>query len=142
MNRRSRAAAALPGALLVLVAALQIALAHLSPLSPWKGGGFGMFASLDGGSFRSVRAFVEAEGRWEELEPDPALGKILARAELFPSDRLTTRLARDIAREERELGLPVDAVRIQVWRVEFAPGSLAPTRRLLRERTVVVPPDW
>lgn|SRR5512134_203740 len=100
-----------------------------------------MFASLDGGSFRSVRAFVEAEGRWEEIEPDPGLGKILARAELFPSDRLTSRLAQHIAREERELGLPVDAVRIQVWRIEFAPKSLAPTRRLLRERTVAVPPD-
>lgn len=100
-----------------------------------------MFASLDKGSFRSVRAFVEAEGRWEEIEPDPGLGKILARAELFPSDRLTSRLARQIAREERELGFPVDAVRIQVWRIEFAPKSLAPTRRLLRERTVAVPPD-
>lgn len=100
-----------------------------------------MFASLDGGSFRSVRAFVQAEGRWEEIEPDPGLGKALARAELFPSNRLTSRLAREIAREERGVGLPVDAVRIQVWCVEFAPRSLAPTRRLLRERTLVVPPD-
>ena len=133
--------AALPGALLALVAGFQIALAHFTPLSPWKGGGFGMFASLDGGSFRTVRAFVEAEGQWEELEPDPVLGKTLAKAELFPSVRLTSRLAREIAREERALGLPVDAVRIQVWRIEFAPRTLAPTRRLLRERTVVVPAD-
>ena len=100
-----------------------------------------MFASLDGGSFRSVRAFIHASGRSQEIDPDPRLGKILARTELFPSDRMTSRLARDIAREERELGRVVDAVRIQVWRIEFAPRSLAPTQRLLRERTVVVPPD-
>ena len=100
-----------------------------------------MFASLDGGSFRSVRAFVHAAGRSQEIEPDPRLGKILARTELFPSERLMSRLARDIAREEREYGDAVDAVRIQVWRIEFAPRSLAPTQRLLRERTVVVPPD-
>lgn len=133
--------AVIPGALLAFVAALQIGLAHVTPLSPWKGGGFGMFASLDGGSFRRVRAFVQASGRWQEIDPDPGLAESVGRAALFPSDRMTVRLARDIARDEREYGRPVDTVRIQVWRVEFAPRSLAPEYRLLRENTVVAPPD-
>ena len=133
--------AAIPGALLAFVAALQIALTHVTPLSPWKGGGFGMFASLDGGSFRGVRVFVEATGRSQEIDPDPSFAESVGKAALFPSDRTTFRLAQDIARDERDYGRAVDAVRIQVWRVEFASSSLAPTYRLLRERTVVVPPD-
>ena len=133
--------AAIPGALLAFVAALQIALTHITPLSPWKGGGFGMFASLDGGSFRGVRVFVEAAGRSQEIDPDPGMAERVGKAALFPSDRMTSRLAREIARDERYYGNPVDAIRIQVWRVEFASRSLAPTYRLLRERTVVVPPD-
>ena len=133
--------AAIPGALLAFMAALQIGLTHVTPLSPWKGGGFGMFASLDGGSFRSVRAFIQASGRWQEIDPDPGLAESVGRAALFPSDRMTARLARDIARDERDYGHTVDAVRIQVWRIEFAPRTLTPTYRLLRERTVVVPPD-
>ena len=100
----------------------------------------GMFASLDGGSFRRVRAFVHASGRTQEVDPDPSFAEIVGRAALFPSDRLTYRLARDIARDERDYGNPVDSVRIEVWRVEFAPRTLAPAYRLLRERTVVVPP--
>ena len=100
-----------------------------------------MFASLDGGSFRRVRAFVHASGRTQEIDPDPSFAEIVGRTALFPSERMTSRLARDIARDERAYGNPVEAVRIEVWRVEFAPRSLAPTYRLLRERTVVVPAD-
>ena len=133
--------AVIPGALLAFVAALQIALTHVTSLSPWKGGGFGMFASLDGGSFRAVRVFVEAAGHSQEIDPDPGMAESVGKAALFPSDRMTFRLAQDIARDERDYGRAVDAVRIQVWRVEFAHRSLAPTYRLLRERTVVVPPD-
>lgn len=37
---------------LVLVGLLQICLAHTAELSPWKGGGFGMFAAIDSPSMR------------------------------------------------------------------------------------------
>ncbi len=43
-----------PG-LLVAIALVQILLAYTRDLPPWKGGGFGMFASIDGLSMREVR---------------------------------------------------------------------------------------
>ena len=51
-------------------------------LSPWKGGGFGMFASLDARPFRYVRIFVEAPGRSEELAVPPSLEELAASAEI------------------------------------------------------------
>ncbi len=44
----------LPPGVLVVVALTQLLLAHTRNLTPWKGGGFGMFASTDGLSSRVV----------------------------------------------------------------------------------------
>ena len=46
-SRRARLARWLPAALCLGLAVTQIALTQLAGLSPWLGGGFGMFASLD-----------------------------------------------------------------------------------------------
>ena len=46
-SRRARLARWLPAALCLGIAVTQIALTQLAGLSPWLGGGFGMFASLD-----------------------------------------------------------------------------------------------
>ena len=43
----------LPGSLLVLVALIQLYLSVFHDLSPWKGGGFGMFAVVDAPSART-----------------------------------------------------------------------------------------
>ena len=48
----ARLRATIPPALLALVACVQIGLARFTPLTPWKGGGFGMFATADGASNR------------------------------------------------------------------------------------------
>ena len=42
-------------------------------------------------------------------------------------------LASRIAERERRRGRPLSSVRIEVWRTEFAPVTLEPTRRILRE---------
>src|SRR5688572_14619899 len=47
-----------PAAVLVGVALFQMALATFGTLSAWKGGGFGMFAALDGDNTRSLHYFV------------------------------------------------------------------------------------
>jgi hypothetical protein len=63
LHRRDRALAwALP-VVLIVVALTQITLAHTRDLTPWKGGGFGMFASVDLLSYRPVQAeFVTDAG--------------------------------------------------------------------------------
>jgi hypothetical protein len=118
--------AALPAALLLAVAGGQLVLANTASLSPWKGGGFGMFASLDARPFRHVRIFVAAPERSEELD-------VLATSvEILPSDYQLEQLARGVVARERRHRRPVTDVRVELWRVEFASGSLAPHDRLVR----------
>ena len=62
----------------------------------------------------------------------PSLEDLAASAEILPSDRQLERLARAVVAREHRRGQPADQVRIDVWRVEFAPGSLAPRDHLLR----------
>ena len=47
--------------------ALQVTLARTAGLSPWKGGGFGMFSTTDDAGRRHVRVFVSAPERSEEI---------------------------------------------------------------------------
>ena len=124
--------AAVPAVLLTIVAATQIALTQVAMLSPWKGGGFGMFATLDGRPFRYARLFVRAPERSEELTVPPSLEDLTASAEILPGNAQLDRLARAVIARERRRGRPADEVRIEVWRVEFAAGSLMPRERLLR----------
>ena len=124
-----------PAATLVVVALVQVVLAKTADLSPWKGGGFGMFATTDGTAFRYVRIFVEAPGRSEEVEIAPSLEDAATRAQLFPSDVMLTRLARAVVARESRHDRPVAAVRLEVWRTEFGVGSLKATDRPLRTFT-------
>jgi hypothetical protein len=122
----------LPPILLTVVAALQIAMAMTGDMTAWKGGGFGMFSTLDHGAFRGVDIVVEATERSEEIELFPSLQGPAARAVAFPSNRNLRRLARAVAERERRYAMPVDTVRLQVWRQEFDPLTLHATERVLR----------
>jgi hypothetical protein len=125
----------LPVALLLLVAGTQVILARTSGLSPWKGGGFGMFSTTDDSGRRRVRVFVSAPGRSEEIAITPSLEDAAARAAVLPNDRLLTRLARRVVARERRYQRPVDTVRIETWRVVYAPVTLTATLQLAREFT-------
>ena len=127
--------ATVPAALLVLVAIGQLRLAHTVGLSPWKGGGFGMFASLDARPFRYVRIFVQAPERSEELAVPPSLEALAASVEVLPGDHQLEQLAQGVLARERRRQRPVVDGRLEVWRVEFAPGSLTPRDRLVRTHT-------
>jgi hypothetical protein len=124
--------AAVPAGLLAIVASAQIVLTHVTPLSPWKGGGFGMFATLDGRPFRYVRVFVRAPERSEELAVPASLEELAASAEILPSDYRLERLARGVVAREHRRGRPAEEVQLDVWRTEFVASSLAPRDRLLR----------
>ena len=125
--------ATLPAALLAVVAGAQVVAAHTTGLSPWKGGGFGMFASLDARPFRFVRIFVRARERSEELAVTPSLEHAAAAAEISPTTAQLERLARAVVAREHRHERSVDDVTVEVWRVDFAPGTLAPRARRMRE---------
>ena len=46
----------LPCLILIVVAVVQLYLAHTANLTPWKGGGFGMFAAIDSPTMRVIWA--------------------------------------------------------------------------------------
>ena len=139
-GKRERSWAALPAVVLAVVATAQIVLTRVTMLSPWKGGGFGMFATLDGRPFRYVRMFVRAPERSEELAVPASLEELAASVEILPSDPQLERLARAVVAREHRRGRPADEVRLEVWRVEFAAGSLAPRDHLLRRYEFRAPP--
>ena len=64
----------LPAAILVMVALLQLYLTHTANLSPWKGGGFGMFGAIDAPDMRVIQAEgLDQDGNLIQLDVYSAL---------------------------------------------------------------------
>jgi hypothetical protein len=127
--------ALLPVGLLLAVACAQVTFAKAAGLSPWKGGGFGMFSTTDDSGRRRVRVFVSAPDRSEEIAITPSLEDAAVRAAVLPSDGRLTRLARRAIERERRYHRSVQTVRIEAWRIVYAPGTLAATPNLTRDFT-------
>lgn len=136
MDARERVLAWLAPLLLLALALNQLRLVHSEALSPWLGGGFGMFSTLDGGSNRSLRAFA-LDGPYErEIRPHVELGDVERRARVHPTPANLDRLALALL-DAGAVPPPLPgALRIQLWRASFEPGTLAPRRELLREHRV------
>jgi hypothetical protein len=121
-----RRALVAPGLLLALALA-QIAGWAAYGLTPWKGGGFGMFATDDHGGFRRVRVVERtAAGERPVAVPDE-LERLRRRAREAPRGANLRRLGEALRARAPELG----PLRIEVWRTEFARADLAPRRVLV-----------
>jgi hypothetical protein len=82
--------------ILVILACLQIYLAHTHNLAPWKGGGFSMFASVDRPDKRFLRCYlVTDQGDVPVQVPDSDLRK-LVRA--MPTPKRLASLATEMAK--------------------------------------------
>jgi hypothetical protein len=127
---RERLLRELPSALLVALACAQIGLAFGADLSPWKGGGFGMFATNDHGAFRSVRVFALAGGEARRVEIPPELRRRELRVRELPTARALRGLAEALAGDAPG----AEALRAEVWLTEFD-AALRPERRKLAEAT-------
>ena len=123
----------LPVALLVAVACAQVTLTRTAGLSPWKGGGFGMFSTTDDAGRRRVRVFVSAAERSEEIAIAPSLEDAARRAAVLPTDAALARLARRVVKREARYQRPVETVRIETWRIDYLPDTLAATSRRMRD---------
>lgn len=119
-------------ALLGVLALCQLALVHTAGLSPWKGGGFGMFATLDHGGFRSVRLYRVGAAGEEPIEPAPERRRLRRAARDLPSATHLRALAAAVGRE------PGEAVRVEVWRTRFD-RELVPRREAIAELTLEAP---
>ena len=125
--------ALLPCALLVAVAAFQLWLAHTADLTPWLGGGFGMFSTSDVGSARHLHVFVIRPGLEREVALPRSWRERGRRARALPTDGRLRALALDLAQTPTPDHGPPTAVRVQVWRRHFDPRTLVPSSRILRE---------
>lgn len=123
-----------PVLLLVVVAIAQIALARSQGLLAWKGGGFGMFATVDGVELREVRARARDGAT---IEIPTGVFREERRARIHPSAHNLDALARAIEAESGEAGgaaagfevVEVDVV--EVWRTRIDGDPLLPTRERL-----------
>jgi hypothetical protein len=123
----------LPIALLFIVAVFQIALVDGAALSPWSGGGFGMFSTLDHGSRRHLHAFIVRPGLRREILPPAALADEIKRALTLPSAARLGALAGALAEIPTPDHGATTAVQLQVWHTRFDSETLTPTSQLLRE---------
>ena len=85
---------------LLLVAGFQVGRVWLASQTPWKGGGFGMFSTVDAESARFLRCYlITAESRLPLALP-PALDKSVAELKAAPSPGGLKQLAVKLARQE------------------------------------------
>ena len=129
----------LPPLLLTVVALLQIVLARTADLTAWKGGGFGMFSTLDHGAYRGVDIVVDGPDRSESLEIPPSLEIAAARAAAFPVDWLMRDLAEGVVARERRYDRAVSRVTVTAWRADFDRAALRASERPLRTFIYDVP---
>jgi hypothetical protein len=118
VERRALVAPALLAALALAQAAGWLAF----ELSPWKGGGFGMFATSDHGAFRSVRVIERIAGGERPVALPAELDRLRRHAREVPLDANLRRLAEALRARAPGLG----PLRVEVWRTEFARDDLRP----------------
>lgn len=103
---REFAAAWLPACVLILVAANQVRLTARTGLSPWKGGGFGMFSTIDSPGERFLQAHLLCDSEESIPVEIPAqLSSELRRLTHLPSEeelrRFSARLVARLPRSEQ-----------------------------------------
>jgi hypothetical protein len=125
--------------LLVAVACSQVVLAHTASLSPWLGGGFGMFATIDSRGERQLAILAESPGLLHELDVPPELEEEAERVRAMPTVARLEALARTIATAEADRIPGLHTIRLQLWRTRREPGSLAYDETLAEEVRVEIP---
>jgi len=128
----------LPALLLVAVGANQLRLTRVENLSPWSGGGFGMFSTTDAPGNRHLHAFVQNEGIRREIAVTTDLQRQVRRATTLPTLTRLRALADELMLRESASRIAWDEIEIQVWAVEYDPATLAPGGHLVRNEKFAV----
>ncbi len=110
----------LPIIALITVALVQIVTAQRTELSPWKGGGFGMFSTFVQRTVEVYATLPNDSGELIETKLDPPRSLELA-ARHYPNQRHSRRLASWASRRRSDTGVPATNVRVEVWQLVFDP---------------------
>jgi hypothetical protein len=127
----------LPALLLVLVALSQVCLAWGGGLlNPDKGGGFGMFSTVDRLNHRHFRAYlISSEGEKAlDIPRGHPLRPAIRRATSFPSEDHLREVAGQLLGRH-----PTAAIRVEVWKSSFDPASLQVRLAQVASLTVAQP---
>ncbi len=119
-------------ALLLAVAANQIWLSFRADLTPWCGGGFGMFSTVDGRFARHLHAFALSPSLRVELAIPVELRESALAAVALPSESRLRAFARELEPYAASDFEAPDTIRIEVFTRRVDPGTLAPRGVLLR----------
>jgi hypothetical protein len=130
----------LPAVLLSLVAVNQLRLAFTESVSPWSGGGFGMFAVTDSPGHRHLHVFVQNDDIRREVAFPPDLEDAVLRATTLPTRSRLQALAAELAELEANSAIQWDEIVLQVWTVDYATPGLQPGGRLVRTEHFAVAP--
>ena len=129
--------------ILLIIAALQVYQVRVHDLTPWKGGGFGMFSTVDNPRRRIVRCLlIGDDGRETPLKIPARLERLTWEVRAIPTADRLSELAHEVAAEFNQsvaqAGAQVRArhVRAEVWRVAFDSRDHTLTPVKLREETV------
>jgi hypothetical protein len=122
----------LPPALLLAVALNQLRLVVFHDLTPWCGGGFGMFSTTDGRGARFVRAVALGPGLRIELPVPPELEERAQAAAALPSPAALRALARELAPHASSEFEEPERIRVEVFTTRFEGEELSPSPVLLR----------
>jgi hypothetical protein len=114
----SRVSPWLAPALFLCAGLLQVVLAKGFDLAVWRGGGFGIFSTVDKADGRIFLAVVETPAGDRPVlydSFDPAVRNAVS----LPTQPFMERAAEFVAKEQED-GLPV---RVEVWKQTFDPGT-------------------
>lgn len=120
----------LPTLLLIAIAINQLILANFFNLSPWLGGGYGMFSTTDVGSNRHIHIYAKSEGIIKELIYPKALKDQVIRTKSFPTDKNLIALARRISEIEDDSALK--SIEVLVWKSQYKSKTLHPSGKMLK----------
>ena len=123
--KRSRIVAYVPAIVLACVALIQVYLVNAHGLSPWKGGGFGMFSTIDGTRNRLLRLYIVRGPEERRIEIPRGLEADVLRARLLPTDRNLTAVAERFVEQSGDRIRGTDAVRVEIWRGAFDPERVS-----------------
>ncbi len=121
---KSRTAQAVVPLVLIVVALVHMLLVHAGSMSPWVGGGFGMFASVDRREHRVVRAVANVDGAQVPLdleefsENSGGKWRLIKRTRAMPTEGALRALAAELQSEK--------------WTHDGRPWS----KRIASERTI------
>ena len=121
----------LPCTLLILVAGHQLCLVYTQQLTPWLGGGFGMFSTIDDGVNRYLRVTLLGPHGQEPVQVPDELDEHRDRVRSLPSARAMQRFAAALAPLYAAEGMHFTSIRVEVWRTAYTTTQMRPIDRLI-----------